>query len=85
MRIMETDGARRLAQVQLYLTVEKAQELVRELTELLREPEANRHFHVSARDGEAEVSVSIVTPTKMAKGGYTSDEVKSFGDWKPIP
>ena len=63
----------------------EAQELVRELNELLREPEANEHFHLFSKDGGGELSVSIVTQAKLTQGGYTAEEREAFGGWKPKP
>jgi hypothetical protein len=67
--MLEPDGVGRLTQVQLYLSVGEAQEIVEELKKLLHDPEANKHFHVFSKGGGCELSVSIVTQAKLRHGG----------------
>jgi hypothetical protein len=85
MRMLHPFGGGRLEQVQLYMSFAEAQEFARELQRLLADPEASEHFHVLSKDGGAEVSVSIVTRAKLAKGRYTAEEVETFGQWNPTP
>lgn len=74
-----------LAQLQLYLSPAEARKLVSELEALIREPEANEHFHLFSEDGSDELSVSLVTKAKVADRGYTAQEREAFGRWKPRP
>ena len=83
MRLIDGDSMERLSQVQLYLRAAEARRFVAELEKLLADPEASEHFHVFSEDGGDEVSVSILTPAKLAGKGYTPDERKAFGKWKP--
>ena len=85
MRMLSPDDVGPLAQVQLYLSVPEAQKLVKELTQLLADPEASEHFHLFSSDGGGELSVSIVTQAKLTKGRYAPEELKAFGGWKPKP
>jgi hypothetical protein len=72
-----------LRQVQLYLSVKEAKELVHELQDLLGDPERLEHFHLFSSDSGIEISASIVTRAKLASGGYTREERDAFGKWKP--
>jgi hypothetical protein len=85
MRLIESEGERRLSQVQLYLSAAEARKLVAELGSLLADPEKNEHFHVFSDDGGAELSCSIVTARKLADGAYTKAEREAFGKWRPKP
>lgn len=55
--------------VQVYLTAEEAAFVIRKLSELLRDPEACDHFHVDL--ASRDLSFSVVTPSKLAAGGYS--------------
>ena len=85
MKMLSPGSRERLHQVQLYLSVSETQNLMRELATLLHDAEASEHFHLISEDGGGELSVSIVTEAKLARGGYTAEERKSFGAWKPRP
>ena len=50
----------------MYLTPEEAEWIKRELDGLLKDPEANEHFHVhSLPSADREISCSIITKTKL--------------------
>lgn len=83
MRLIDSHGEKRLAQVQLYLSPDEARRVVEELNRLLASPEAKHHFHLLSEDGGGELSCSVVTAQKLAAGGYTSGERKALGGWKP--
>jgi hypothetical protein len=83
MRLIDSAGEKRLHQVQLYLSLAEARELVAELSKLVADPERKDHFHVFSEDGGAELSCSIVTPRKLEGDGYTKGEREAFGRWKP--
>ena len=85
MRMLEPFGGGRKKQIQLYLSVSEAEEMVRELTTLLAEPNAYEHFHVMSPDGGGELSVSVVTQHKLKNGRYTTEEHECFGGWSPKP
>ena len=85
MRMLQPFGGGKLKQVQLYLSVAEARELAGELTKLLGDPEGAEHCHLFAKDGGGELSVSIVTRTKLANGAYTAEELATFGQWHPEP
>jgi hypothetical protein len=52
------------------LTAAEAALIKKQLERLLRDPEANDHFHV-ASSGNSDLSFSIVTANKLAGEGYT--------------
>lgn len=66
--------------VQLYLTVSQARQLRHDLDELLADPEARNHFHLSSHDFRHDFSCSIVTARKLAEGKYTDYERSLLGD-----
>lgn len=65
MRLLDGDGQRSLFNVQMYLGVDEAKAMIKALEALLKNPEENEHEHVIAVDGLREVSVSLVTPSKL--------------------
>ena len=73
-RFLDAEGTSDVRDLQLYVTPKEAEELVRELTKLLSDPEANEHFHLFSSDGEWELSCSIITERKMSEGKYTKHE-----------
>jgi len=83
MRLIDSNGEKQLAQVQLYLSRDEARQMVAELNRLLADPEAKEHFHLLSEDGGGELSCSVVTAQKLGASGYTSGERKVFGGWKP--
>ena len=73
MRILDTDNQGPVRRVQLYLTPGEAADLRDALEQLLEDPEANGHEHVLAEDASRDVSVSIVTVTKLRESKRYSD------------
>ena len=79
MRLLDGDKQLPLHIVQLYLTPGEAAKLRDALTSLLVDPEANAHEHIPAEDGARELSVSVVTETKLRNvGRYSKAEQKMF-------
>jgi hypothetical protein len=79
MRLLDGEKQVALWNVQIYLTPAEAKELVARLNKLLVDPEANEHEHVLSTDSGREISVSLITPTKLKDlSGYTSAERKMF-------
>ena len=76
MRMLDQDRKAAIKSVAMYLTVEEAEWLKRELEGLLQDPEANDHFHVCSLDNSGrELSCSIITPHKLKDlGRYTNVE-----------
>jgi len=66
MRLLDVENKSSLWNLQLYLTEKEAKELHSELEKLLKDPEANEHFHVFSEDSGREISCSIITPTKLS-------------------
>ena len=85
MRLIDSDTNEALEQAQLYLSPHEARKLVQEVEKLLKDPEANEHFHLFSEDGGCELSCSIVTRSKLVSGGYTVEERRAFAGWKPKP
>lgn len=79
MRMLDPHAQRPLSTLQLYLSVAEAQQLRAHLDVLLATPEANTHEHLTSDDGTTELSLSIVTPTKLREGGYTKLERHLLG------
>jgi hypothetical protein len=77
--MLEPHGNRKVQDLQLYLTPQEAEKMRQELEALLRDPEANEHFHLYPDRGEAQLSCSIVTKSKLASGGYTPEERALLG------
>ncbi|MEO1018101.1 MAG: hypothetical protein AAFY56_10455 [Pseudomonadota bacterium] len=73
-RFLDADGKSGVRNLQLYLTPKEAEELVKQLSNLLSEPEANEHFHLLSTDGGWELSCSLITERKLAEGRYTKHE-----------
>ena len=80
MRMLDADRERSVRVLQLYVTVREARELHKGLAELLQDPEKSDHFHVFAKDMSSELSISIVTETKLDSGGYTPLEYAIFSE-----
>ncbi len=79
MRLLDGDKQLPLHIVQLYLTPGEATKLRDVLTSLLIDPEANAHEHIHAEDGTRELSVSVVTETKLKNvRRYSKAEQKMF-------
>jgi len=54
-----------LKSVSLYLTPREAAEMKSELERLLKDPEANEHFHVYSDRNDREISCSVITEKKL--------------------
>ena len=80
MRMLEPNAKSEIHVLQLYLTQREAEQVKSELERLLRDPEANDHFHILSEDGRRDLSCSIVTSSKLAAGGYTQLERKLLAD-----
>jgi hypothetical protein len=79
MRLLDGEKQVGLWNVQMYLTPAEARELVAGLSKLLMDPEANEHEHVLSTESGREISVSLITPTKLKDmSGYTSAERRMF-------
>jgi hypothetical protein len=83
MRLIDTETNEAVEQVQLYLSPDEARRFVKEIEALLMNSEANEHFHLFSEDGGCELSCSVVTRAKLALTGYTAEERRAFGGWKP--
>ena len=80
MRMLDSDREQSVRVLQLYVTAREARELHKGLAKLLEDPEGSEHFHVFANDMSSEISVSIVTETKLNSGGYTALESRIFSE-----
>ena len=80
MRMLDSDREQRVRVLQLYMTAREAEELCKGLSKLLENPERNDHFHVFAKNMSSEISVSIVTKSKLNSGGYTAIESRIFSE-----
>jgi flagellar biosynthesis/type III secretory pathway protein FliH len=77
MRMLDLENEASVRVLQIYLTPKEAEELRNKLAELLKDPEANEHFHVFADDMSRELSCSIITEKKLCDiSGYTNLEKK---------
>jgi len=65
MRMIDDSRQCSLKSISLYLTPREATEIRRELDRLLKDPEANEHFHVYSDQNDREVSCSIITDAKL--------------------
>ena len=65
MRMIDRDRETSIKVLSIYLTVKEAKWMHRELDKLLRDPEANEHFHIDMGEGGREISCSIVTDRKL--------------------
>jgi len=74
MRMLDVEREQGVRTLQLYLSPTEAEALHRHLGTLLLDPEANRHQHVHADDMSRELSLSIVTTSKLSSGRYTALE-----------
>ena len=79
MRFLDGDKQTALRKVHAYFRQKEAAELCSALTKLLADPEANEHEHVFSKDGSREISVSLVTSTKLQDpSAYSAAEQKMF-------
>ena len=79
MHILDAQREQPVSELQLYLSVRDATKLRDILDRLLKDPEANEHFHLSSEGSRtSELSCSILTPRKLESGHYTDLERKIF-------
>ncbi len=77
MRMLDLENKSSVWILQLYLTTKEAEDLRDGLNNLLEDPEANEHFHVTCENSGREVSCSIITKKKLSNiSGYTKLEQK---------
>ncbi|GAH97425.1 unnamed protein product [marine sediment metagenome] len=65
MRMIDLDRKCSVKILAMYLKPSEARQLFFELSKLLEDPEANKHFHV-CEDMSREISCSIITEKKLA-------------------
>lgn len=65
MRMLDPERKISVCNLQLYLTPKEAEQLKKDLAELLGNPEANEHFHLFSEDMSRELSCSLVTKEKL--------------------
>lgn len=65
MRILDGDNQTPLFQAQLYLTPDEARAFIHALNALLRDPDSNQHEHIFSGDGRRDISISLITPSKL--------------------
>ena len=81
MRILDTDNQGPVRRIQLYLTPREAADLRDALDQLLDDPEATANERVLAEDGSRDISVSIVTASKLrALRRYSDAERRMFAE-----
>jgi hypothetical protein len=63
----------------MYLAPDEARDLIAALEALLIDPEANEHEHIFQKDHRREISVSLITPSKLDRATrYTKAEQEMF-------
>ena len=65
MRMIDFDRKCSIKSIAMYLTPDEAKQLSNELDKLLKDPEANEHFHINDKGYSREVSCSIITEKKL--------------------
>lgn len=65
MRIIDYNKKCSIKYIGIYLTSQEAKQFRSEINNLLKDPEANKHFHVYSDDHSREISCSIVTEKKL--------------------
>jgi hypothetical protein len=66
MRLLDLELNSTVKKLSIYLTPEEAEWFKRELEKLIKDPEANEHFHIHSLDNsKREISCSIVTTKKL--------------------
>ncbi|MBN1663276.1 MAG: hypothetical protein JW943_06720 [Deltaproteobacteria bacterium] len=83
MRMIDFDKKCAVKSIDLYLTIGEASWLKEELERLLRDPEADDHFHIyDEKDQNREISCSIITENKLKKlSGYNKLERQILSDF----
>lgn len=81
MRILDTDNQGPVRRIQLYLTPREAADLRDALDRLLDDPEATANERVLAEDTSRDISVSIVTASKLRElRRYSDAERRMFAE-----
>jgi hypothetical protein len=81
MRILDTDNQGPVRRIQLYLTPREAADLRDALDQLLNDPEATANERVLAEDTSRDISVSIVTASKLRElRRYSDAERRMFAE-----
>jgi hypothetical protein len=81
MRILDTDNQGPVRRIQLYLTPREAADLRDALDQLLDDPEATANERVLAEDTSRDISVSIVTASKLRElRRYSDAERRMFAE-----
>ena len=77
MRMLDFENKSSVWNLQLYLSLKEAENLRDGLNDLLKDSEANEHFHVMCENSGREVSCSIITKKKLSNiSKYTKIEQK---------
>jgi hypothetical protein len=77
MRMLDPDKKLSIKSLQLFLTTKEASQFIDDLQELLKDPEANEHFHIYSDDHSREISCSLLTDAKLIDlSRYTKLEQK---------
>jgi len=76
MRFLDANTKADIRNLQLYLTVKEAKEMVQSLEALLADAEAPEHFYVISQDGGWELSCSLITIKKLSVAKYTKREME---------
>jgi len=66
MRMLDVERETSVSNLQLYLTQKEATELIKELSRLLKEPEANEHLHIFSEDMDRETRIQPASATPAA-------------------
>jgi hypothetical protein len=66
MRMLDFENKSSVWNLQIYLTPKEAENLRDGLNNLLKDPEANEHFHVMCENSGREISCSIITKKKLS-------------------
>ena len=65
MRMIDLDRKCSIRFVSIYLKPNEAEQFRGELDKLLKDPEANEHFHIYGHNMSREISCSIITDEKI--------------------
>ena len=81
MRMYDPDANKSIRRIQLYLSPYEAMDIVKELEELLKDPETKEHFHVFCENSDRELSCSLLTSHKLSNlSTYTKAEQKVISE-----
>jgi len=78
--MIDSDKENSVRTLSLYLTVKEAEKMIRELKNLLNDPDGNEHFHIfDEKVPEKEISCSLITEKKLKNlDKYNEIERKIF-------